>query len=57
MAFGRFLKSTGLLDKLRACGIQPDSCRPFCAGYNGTAYANNNYHLKLASAIKAFGGT
>ena len=41
------------LDKaMRACKPwQPETCRAFAAGYNGSGYARNNYHVKLANAL------
>jgi hypothetical protein len=56
LAFENFLKSTGLDAKLRACSTNPADCEPFCAGYNGSAFRSNNYHVKLANRIKANGG-
>jgi len=56
VAFENFLRSTGLLDKLRACTSDPVTCRPFCRGYNGTGYLSNSYDVKLATAINSFGG-
>lgn len=53
-AFGSFLKANGLLDKLRACNKNPESCRAFCRGYNGAGYEKNAYHIKLAAAIARF---
>lgn len=50
-ALGAFLRSTGLLAKLRRCTSDPETCRDFCAGYNGTGYRLNNYHVELARAI------
>lgn len=50
-AFERFLKNTGLMAKLRGCTTDPVTCRLFCAGYNGTAYRENGYDVKLAKAI------
>lgn len=34
----------------------PDTCRAFAKGYNGKNYVKYNYHGKLASAVKYFGG-
>ncbi|MFT4076832.1 MAG: N-acetylmuramidase family protein [Asticcacaulis sp.] len=54
LAFETFLVVTGLLGKLRACTADPETCRSFCKGYNGSAYQANNYHTKLAAAIKRY---
>lgn len=54
LAFETFLIVTGLLGKLRACTADAETCRPFCKGYNGTAYEKNSYHIKLAAAIKRY---
>lgn len=53
-ALGAFLRSTGLLAKLRRCTSNPETCRAFCEGYNGTGYRLNNYHVKLADAIRQY---
>lgn len=53
-ALGAFLRSTGLLAKLRRCTTNPETCRAFCEGYNGTGYRKNNYHVKLAQAIAQY---
>lgn len=52
VAFERFLSSRGLLGKLKAARAgDPASCEAFCAGYNGTAFRRNAYHIKLAEAL------
>lgn len=52
-AFEGFVTNTGLVPKIRAMGSTPDSCAPAAKGYNGTGFAKNNYHGKLAAYIKA----
>lgn len=52
-AFLRFLKSTGIDEALRACTSDPESCRAFARRYNGSAYARNAYHEKIAQKIAA----
>lgn len=55
----RFVKSAHLDDELRVLEaklkrgqkITADDARPFVRGYNGSGYAKNNYHTKLAAAI------
>jgi hypothetical protein len=52
-AFVRFIRVNGLVDELRAC--RPGnitSCVPFVARYNGPGFARNDYHRKLAEAIR-----
>lgn len=52
-AFVRFLRVNGLADELRACRAgDPASCVAFVRRYNGPAFAKNDYHRKLAEAIR-----
>lgn len=51
-AFVTFIISSNLGDELRAISTNPETCRPFARGYNGTGYAKNNYHGKIAAALK-----
>ncbi len=52
-AMVRFIVANGLKPALRKCRAgDPDSCRDFARGYNGGGYARNNYHAKLAGALK-----
>jgi hypothetical protein len=49
--FIRFVKRKGLLDALRAAKPgNAASCVAFVKGYNGSGYAKNDYHTKLAQA-------
>lgn len=49
----RFIRANGLAGKLRQCRAgNPDSCRDFARGYNGPGYEKNNYHKKMAEALK-----
>jgi hypothetical protein len=49
--FIRFVKAKKLLDALRAARPgDPQSCVAFVKGYNGSGYAKNAYHIKLAQA-------
>ena len=50
-AFISFLTHTGIVEDLRRCTSDPETCRHFARRYNGTAYARNNYHVKIAEAI------
>ena len=52
-AFVRFIRVNGLADELQACRPgNPASCVPFVRRYNGPGYARNDYHTKLAAAIR-----
>lgn len=48
----RFIEVNGLKDEMRALSTNPDDCRPFAKGYNGSGYEAGNYHVKLANAMK-----
>lgn len=51
-ALVRFIRENGLTDALKACRAnQPDTCRAFAKGYNGSGYERNAYHGKLAEAL------
>jgi hypothetical protein len=47
----RYIEKFGLLTALRSLSDDPDDCRDFAKRYNGSAYASNNYHVKLAEAM------
>lgn len=51
-ALARFVEHFGLVEALRALSTDPDDCRAFASRYNGPAYAVNNYHVKLAEAMR-----
>lgn len=51
-ALVRFIKANALAGKLRAVSTNPDDNRPFCRAYNGPAYERNDYHNKLARAMR-----
>jgi hypothetical protein len=51
MAFVEFVKNAGLVDALRAITAYHASARAFASGYNGTGYAKNEYHIKIARAF------
>lgn len=51
-AMVRFIHANGLAGALRRCKAgDAESCRDFARGYNGTGYARNSYHVKLARAL------
>jgi len=49
--FCRYIEHFGLTDELAALSTNPDDCRAFAKAYNGRAYEQNNYHVKLARAM------
>ncbi len=51
-AFVDFVINDGLSDELRKISNYHADCIPFAKGYNGSGYASNNYHVKLAKAHK-----
>ena len=51
-ALVRYILVNRLDDELRACRKgDARSCAPFARGYNGSAYAENAYHIKIAGAL------
>lgn len=56
-AFVAFIRNTGLGDELRRVSNFHADCVPFARGYNGTGYAANEYHIKIARAHKKWSGT
>ena len=48
----RYIEAFALTDELRALSDNPETCRAFAKAYNGSAYAENDYHTKLAAAMK-----
>lgn len=53
LAFVNFIKNTpGLLAKYRKISGDPETCRPFCAAYNGEGYATHNYHGRTAAEYR-----
>ncbi len=52
-AFIAFVIGNSLVDELKACRAgDPASCIPFVRRYNGRDFAKNDYHTKLANALK-----
>lgn len=49
-AFASFITSKQLVTALKAISNSDEDCIPFANGYNGTRYAENNYHKKIAKA-------
>lgn len=48
----RYIEAFALTDELRALSANPETCRAFAKAYNGPSYAENDYHTKLAAAMK-----
>lgn len=51
MAFVAFVENSDLAPALRRISGVHTSARAFAAGYNGTAYEANEYHIKIARAF------
>lgn len=51
MAFVAFVRNSGLTAALRAIDGAPSNARAFARSYNGTGYAANRYHEKIAVAF------
>lgn len=51
-AFVRYVINAGLATKLRQVSNVHADCIPFAKAYNGTGYAANAYHIKIARAHK-----
>lgn len=51
-----FIEMNNGKSKFLALSSKPDACRPFAQMYNGNLYAKNDYHGKLAAAVKYFEG-
>lgn len=55
-AFVSFILNAKLGDALRQVSNRHADCIPFARGYNGSGYAKNNYHVKIAKAHKKWSG-
>lgn len=55
-AFVSFIINSRLGDELRRISNVHADCVPFARGYNGSGYAKNNYHVKIAKAHKKWSG-
>lgn len=51
-ALARYIEVNGLKPAFQALSTNPETCRKFAAGYNGSRYAKGNYHGKLAAAMR-----
>lgn len=48
----RYVLEFGLKEEMAQISTDPDDCRPFAKGYNGSGYEKYAYHEKLAAAMK-----
>lgn len=48
----RFILVNALADEARQLSTDPEDCRPFARAYNGSGYERNDYHTKLARAMR-----
>lgn len=53
-ALADYIDMARLDDELRALSTNPEKNRAFAKGYNGSAYAKNRYHVKMADAMRKF---
>lgn len=49
-AFARFIANSRLVPALKAISNNAATCVAFARGYNGSGFAANNYHVKIAQA-------
>lgn len=54
MLVGYITKVARMTSSYKKLSTKPDDCREFALRYNGKAYEKNNYHIKLANAMKKF---
>lgn len=50
-AMARFIEVNGLRQAFKQLSTNPDHCRAFAKGYNGSGYEKGGYHRKLAAAM------
>lgn len=51
-ALVRYIQFNRLAPAFRALSADPETCRAFAAGYNGSGYRKFDYHTKLARAMQ-----
>lgn len=51
-----YIKIAGLLPEMRQISTDPDDCRPFSKGYNGSDYESGGHHTKIAAEMERLGG-
>ena len=54
-ALAAFIRANNLAPAMRRISIRPADNEAFAAGYNGKAFRKNNYHVKLAAAMRELG--
>lgn len=54
MLVGYITKVARMTSAYKKLSTNPEHCREFALRYNGKAYEKNNYHIKLANAMKRF---
>ena len=47
-----YIKGTNLTKAFLQLSTDPEKCRAFASGYNGSQYTKYNYHLQLAKAMR-----
>lgn len=52
MAMVNFIMNAKIAPHVRTISSDPETCREFARRYNGSAYAQNAYHEKIAAAFK-----
>lgn len=48
----RYIEFKKMRGAMQALSTNPETCREFARKYNGSAYAENDYHKKLAEAMR-----
>lgn len=51
-ALVRYIQFNNLAGAFQALSTDPETCRKFAAGYNGSGYRKFDYHTKLARAMR-----
>jgi hypothetical protein len=51
-ALVRYIQHNKLAGAFRALSTDPETCRAFAKGYNGSGYRKFEYHIKLARAMR-----
>ena len=51
-ALAKFIEVNGLRTAFKQLSTNPDHCRAFARGYNGSGYEKGGYHRKLAEAMR-----
>lgn len=51
-ALAKFIEVNGLRQAFKQLSTNPEHCRAFAKGYNGSGYEKGGYHRKLAEAMR-----